>query len=365
MFRLNTISDDTDKFDLIVISLDEDVILDIEDLVAAPPQQDRYETLKARLLKKYAQTTEKKIQRLLQAKEMTGMKPTEMLAHMRRLAPSSLEPVIRSIFLQNIPSSIRPLLSAWPEDDLDNLAEVADKMLDAAKMDDVHISQQSMQLPAGSLLDLGLRRSFCWSFIVADVPIAIIGADFLAKHNLLIDLKAQQLIDTATKVSVTGSSCKVETPSVSTINEDQNYHTLLGQGQDTSKSDDHGTTRVPHDVVHHIETTGNPVADRPRRLSGEKLSVAKAEHPGLLQQQPALLQHHPAVIQQHSAVFQQHFAVFQQHSAVFQQHPAVFQQHPAVLQQYPAAPVTAPSGAAAASGATAPAAAAPANMPWQ
>ncbi|KAL7724460.1 hypothetical protein ACLKA6_004007 [Drosophila palustris] len=153
VFRLNTISDDTDKFDLIVISLDEDVILDIEDLVAAPPQQDRYETLKARLLKKYAQTTEKKIQRLLQAKEMTGMKPTEMLAHMRRLAPSSLEPVIRSIFLQNIPSSIRPLLSAWPEDDLDNLAEVADKMLDAAKMDDVHISQQSMQLPAGSSVD--------------------------------------------------------------------------------------------------------------------------------------------------------------------------------------------------------------------
>ncbi|KAM8714773.1 hypothetical protein ACLKA7_001178 [Drosophila subpalustris] len=153
VFRLNTISDDTDKFDLIVISLDEDVILDIEDLVAAPPQQDRYETLKARLLKKYAQTTEKKIQRLLQAKEMTGMKPTEMLAHMRRLAPSSLEPVIRSIFLQNIPSSIRPLLSAWPEDDLDNLAEVADKMLDAAKMDDVHISQQSTQLPAGSSVD--------------------------------------------------------------------------------------------------------------------------------------------------------------------------------------------------------------------
>ncbi|KAL7743511.1 hypothetical protein ACLKA6_018646 [Drosophila palustris] len=272
-YGLHSSSECFGKFYLIVISLDEDVILDIEDLVAAPPQQDRYESLKARLLKKYAQTTEKKIQRLLQAKEMTGMKPTEMLAHMRRLAPSSLEPVIRSIFLQNIPSSIRPLLSAWPEDDLDNLAEVADKMLDAAKMDDVHISQQSMQLPAGSSLDLGLRRSFCWSFIVADVPIAIIGADFLAKHNLLIDLKAQQLIDTATKVSVTGSSCKVETPSVSTINEDQNYHTLLRQGQDTSKSDDHGTTRVPHDVVHHIETTGNPVADRPQ-MDGKEVAVS-------------------------------------------------------------------------------------------
>lgn len=30
-------------------------------------------------------------------------------------------------------------------------------------------------------------------------------------------------------------------------------------------------------VVHHIETTGKPVADRPRRFSGDKLAAAKVE----------------------------------------------------------------------------------------
>ncbi|GFV20019.1 uncharacterized protein TNCV_1154201 [Trichonephila clavipes] len=38
-------------------------------------------------------------------------------------------------------------------------------------------------------LNLGLRRPFIWTFIIADVSSTIIGADFLKHFNLLIDLK--------------------------------------------------------------------------------------------------------------------------------------------------------------------------------
>ncbi|GFT72824.1 gag-pol polyprotein [Trichonephila clavipes] len=38
-------------------------------------------------------------------------------------------------------------------------------------------------------LNLGLRRPFIWTFIIADVSSPIIGADFLKHFNLLIDLK--------------------------------------------------------------------------------------------------------------------------------------------------------------------------------
>ena len=41
-------------------------------------------------------------------------------------------------------------------------------------------------------IDLGirrLRRSFPWSFVVADVTQPILGVDFLAKHCLLVDCK--------------------------------------------------------------------------------------------------------------------------------------------------------------------------------
>ncbi|GFS54055.1 hypothetical protein TNCV_3762501 [Trichonephila clavipes] len=43
-------------------------------------------------------------------------------------------------------------------------------------------------------LNLGLRRPFIWTFIIADVSSPIIGADFLKHFNLLIDLKKKGII---------------------------------------------------------------------------------------------------------------------------------------------------------------------------
>lgn len=51
-------------------------------------------------------------------------------------------------------------------------------------------------------LDIGHRRTFRWIFIIADVRQAIIGADFLRRFGLTVDLRQYQLIDTETQLSV-------------------------------------------------------------------------------------------------------------------------------------------------------------------
>ncbi|XP_073831557.1 uncharacterized protein [Musca autumnalis] len=110
-------------------------------------------------------------------------------------------------------------------------------------------------------LDLGLQREFKWLFVIADVHTPIIGADFLVNFDLLIDLKQKRLID-KTKLS----------------------NDLLKEFEDITKT---STLRKPTDeliVVHHIETTKSPVADRPRRLSGDELKAAKAEMDYLIEQ---------------------------------------------------------------------------------
>lgn len=47
-------------------------------------------------------------------------------------------------------------------------------------------------------VDLGLRRAFTWSFIVAEVTQAIIGADFIHHYGLLVNLRQSRLIDSMT-----------------------------------------------------------------------------------------------------------------------------------------------------------------------
>ncbi|XP_070853707.1 uncharacterized protein [Drosophila suzukii] len=131
-FRLHQIIDDTDKFDLVTLHLEEDVVLAVEDLVIRPPNENKYVAIKNRLLQKFAESPESKLRRLLQGGGTSGLKPSEILANMRRLAPDpGSENIILTLFLAEMPASIRPTLTVWEETDLDKLAKIADKMLEA------------------------------------------------------------------------------------------------------------------------------------------------------------------------------------------------------------------------------------------
>ncbi|GFU98316.1 retrovirus-related Pol polyprotein from transposon 297 [Trichonephila clavipes] len=134
-------------------------------------------------------------------------------------------------------------------------------------------------------LNLGLRRPFIWTFIIADVSSPIIGADFLKHFNLLIDLKKK-------KVGGCGNFsfhflcfffkyCTALT--ILTVDANISFKNILSEYPDLSnpslisKSASHGT-------VHHIITTGPPVTARPRRLHPKLYDAVKVEFEFLLAQ---------------------------------------------------------------------------------
>ncbi|XP_018020410.1 uncharacterized protein LOC108676784 [Hyalella azteca] len=53
-------------------------------------------------------------------------------------------------------------------------------------------------------LDFGLRRTFRWVVLIANVKQPILGADFLHHFNLLVDLKKRVLVDGTTNLKTTG-----------------------------------------------------------------------------------------------------------------------------------------------------------------
>ncbi|EDW36526.1 GL18398 [Drosophila persimilis] len=127
---------DDHKFDLVSIQLEGDAVRAIEDLITRPPPVNKYDAMKRRLLKTFGESEDSKIRRLLRGGDMTGKKPSEILLHLRRLAPASgCESVIRNLFLTELPPSIRPLISVWEENDLDKLTKIADKMIENSAID--------------------------------------------------------------------------------------------------------------------------------------------------------------------------------------------------------------------------------------
>ncbi|KAM8702465.1 hypothetical protein ACLKA7_001796 [Drosophila subpalustris] len=147
LFHLHNVNTDEQKFDIVSVNLEEDVVIKLEDLIIQPPHintgaplTNKYNTLKQRVLDKFAESADSKLKRLLRGGATAGKKPSDILDNIRRLAPTTgCEAVIRSLFLSELPKSIRPLISVWEEDDLDKLAEIANKMIEASEPDSTFV----------------------------------------------------------------------------------------------------------------------------------------------------------------------------------------------------------------------------------
>lgn len=134
-------------------------------------------------------------------------------------------------------------------------------------------------------LDLGLRRDFKWRFVVADVAKPIIGVDFLAFFNILIDCRKQRIIDGHTTLSaaVPKQGTSDDISSVKVMSGDSKYHEILRQYPDITRPS--GMPKVhKHNTVHHIRTVpGPPISSKPRRLPPDRLKIAQKEFEAMLQ----------------------------------------------------------------------------------
>ena len=135
-------------------------------------------------------------------------------------------------------------------------------------------------------LNLGLRRTFRWIFVVADVQKPIIGADFLHHFRLLVDLTQQRLIDTHTQLNIQCLTATHESSPSSklTCNIDRNeFELLLAEFPEITRVHNYHSCPVQHNITHHISTNGPPVSARTRRLAPERLKVARREFEHMLE----------------------------------------------------------------------------------
>ncbi|CAH8536585.1 unnamed protein product [Dicrocoelium dendriticum] len=133
-------------------------------------------------------------------------------------------------------------------------------------------------------LNLGLRRTFRWPFIIAAVPFAIIGIDFLQRFDLIVDAKRKKLIDSRTQLSVIGTSANVAaiTPIRVLPQASQPFLELFSKHPKLVRVLN-DLPPVTSNVMHYICTKGPPVSARPRRLAPDKLKAAKAEFEQMLE----------------------------------------------------------------------------------
>lgn len=116
--------------------------------------------------------------------------------------------------------------------------------------------------------------------MVAGVTRPIIGADFLHKFGLLVDLRRKKLIDTTTKFEVSAIVCTTSCEQIYTVA--PNLPDPIKRMLTTPFVVSHAslTTKVRHQII----TTGPPIYSKARRLNPEKRAIAKKEFDYMLKQ---------------------------------------------------------------------------------
>ena len=113
--------------------------------------------------------------------------------------------------------------------------------------------------------------------VKADVKRPLLGADFLKRYTLLVDIRGKRLIEADTYASLPCSSTHINPCHLATICPSANQYRKVLQDYPEILQPHFSSDTVRHGVQHHITTATAPVHAKARRLPPDKLAVAKAE----------------------------------------------------------------------------------------
>lgn len=129
---------DEAKYNIVVSKLGKSAIQQVLDILSRPPDTKKYETLKERLLKIYEESETRQIQKLIGEMELGDQRPSQLLRRMRELAREKIsDETLRVLWQGHLPVSMRAIISVSETKDLDNLALVADKVMETTTFSQV------------------------------------------------------------------------------------------------------------------------------------------------------------------------------------------------------------------------------------
>jgi len=144
-FNLRNIRSSRTKFDYVVTSLPCELISEISDILAAPDNDDPYETLKAALISRTSISERERLRQLLSKEDLGDRKPTQLLRHMQGLLGSNITfdaKILRELFTQRLPTHVQTVIAATPaETSIEALATIADRVMEVDSTNNICIAQ--------------------------------------------------------------------------------------------------------------------------------------------------------------------------------------------------------------------------------
>ncbi|XP_037930982.1 uncharacterized protein LOC119688586 [Teleopsis dalmanni] len=157
LLHVNRITSDVSKYYTVITALDANTLGQVADIAKKPPVSDKYATLKEELIRRFGESKQKQLIKLLTNLELSDKRPSQLLRDMRNLAGTNIsEDALSTLWAQRLPSNVRCILSACNAGSLESMAELADRIMDnlptpqfvMAATTGTHFNQSSSPLEA-------------------------------------------------------------------------------------------------------------------------------------------------------------------------------------------------------------------------
>ncbi|KAI5636538.1 hypothetical protein NE865_10783 [Phthorimaea operculella] len=122
---------DNQRYALLLQQLKEEDLRHLTDILKNPPTENKYKTVKERLIASYEQSNVQNFEKLIGEQELSDQKPTQLLRRLPDLGAGVLtEDGLKIHWMKQLPVHMRTVLAINTEVQLDKLALMADKMLE-------------------------------------------------------------------------------------------------------------------------------------------------------------------------------------------------------------------------------------------
>lgn len=127
-FDLAGICNDTTKYNHIICAVDTEILSQVADIVQNPPDNEKYNKLKNRLVELYTDSQESRLRKLLGDMQLGDKKPSMLLNEMQRLGGTSCSSqLLKTLWLQQLPIATQSCLT-MSSGTIEELAKLADKI---------------------------------------------------------------------------------------------------------------------------------------------------------------------------------------------------------------------------------------------
>ncbi|XP_063365143.1 uncharacterized protein LOC134653681 [Cydia amplana] len=135
---------DQSNYNMVIAKLGKQAIQQVADILEKPPEENKFATLKARLLSVYEETEAKRLQQLMSDMELGDQRPSQLMRKMKDLARDKIPDETLTYFWQgHLPPSVRAVVASADSKKIETLASIADKVMETFKPNEVAAIQST------------------------------------------------------------------------------------------------------------------------------------------------------------------------------------------------------------------------------